>query len=952
MDPTEYVILDIETTGLDPEYSSIIEVGAVRVSRNKIKGEFSSFVSYGDEVPRNIQKLTGITSEMLKDAPPLSEVLKDLRVFIGKSPVVSHNGFSFDFRMLARNGFPIEDKYDSLELAFFVLPTNPTGHSAKALAEYFQLGGVPHRALADCRLEFEIIARLLKEFTLRPKMEAAALKAIGERAGWWWSGMLPGKSELVKHISGLVEKHVPYRKPQAQQEQIVYTETKNIDIEKVKSLFAPTEQYSEDRPEQKGMAVTIANSLNSHVHSVIEAGTGIGKSKAYLVPSVLFALENQIPVIVSTFTKALQDQLFFKEIPHLREITNKDLRVAVIKGKHNYVCLQKFDDFIDDTLETLPTRSVYEFRQEGVRFTTRLTAVLLAAWITRTQRGDWDELPYWFTDRIAKSIEQDVCNTDELCTDGTCEFYDDERCFLVKARLRAKDADLVVANHAVVLSGIIPRADEEDAVVDENMEGTVSRTHAIFPNEAKFLILDEAHHLEEAATSAWSEIVSAPMLQRLLQQMYGKRGVDKRLVAIADRKSNQRLMDLAANFKGLEQDTRLAIDNLFNDIIPALMPTRNDATTNNWSEFLSFKEVEMTTEYGKILRDALDNIASRLKSMSDILNAFSDDEDNPISKKVFRIRATRAYRIALSIEIITNVGPKYVRYIERKSGVIEIKADLLSVAEALKEDVYDNFSSVILTSATITIGKTFNFFDERCGTSLVENGQIEHHLLLSSFNYREQVKFFVPEGITYANNNEAQRMHYERSKSLIEEGVIAAGGGALILCSSHRQVEDLYSDLVRSLAKAGLYLLRQTRGKSVGSIVREFAEDTHSVLVGTRSLWQGVDVPGSSLRALFILKLPYSAPGNPVIEARKRALEDEGRSGFRDYYEPLAVLGLKQGFGRLIRKATDVGVVVMTDDRILGKPAFLTSFPEGVEVRRADKSTILSALTVLRPSDE
>jgi ATP-dependent DNA helicase DinG len=281
--------------------------------------------------------------------------------------------------------------------------------------------------------------------------------------------------------------------------------------------------------------------------------------------------------------------------------------------------------------------------------------------------------------------------------------------------------------------------------------------------------------------------------------------------------------------------------------------------------------------------------------------------------------------------------------------LIEIKADLLSVAETLKEEVYDNFSSVILTSATITVGQTFNFFDERCGTNLVENTKVEHKLLSSSFDYRKQVQFLVPEGITYSSGAEAQRLHYELSRNITEEGVIAAGGGALILCSSHKQVDSLYTDLVRPFAKSGLYLLRQTRGKSVGSVVREFAEDTNSVLVGTRSLWQGVDVPGPALRALFILKLPYLALGNPVMEARQEALDAAGKNGFSDYYEPLAVLSLKQGFGRLIRKATDKGVVVMMDDRILRKRAFTTSFPEGVEVKRVDRATILAALAALKP---
>src|SRR3989344_8761671 len=949
----EFVILDIETTGLDPEYSSIIEIGALIVSGDKIISEFVSFVAYDDGVPDNIRRLTGITDEMLEGAPPRSQVLKDLRTFIGKRPVVSHNGFSFDYRMLERNGFNIEEKYDSLELAFFVLPTNPTGHSTKALSEYFLLEKIPHRALGDCKIEFDVIKRLLKQFSTLPKKKAAALKAVAERGGWWWAQFLPGQVEPIDHLWNLIEPHVPYRKRDAEQERLLL-QTKKIDIERVKTLFTPQAgggQYSEDRPEQRDMAITVANTFNAHTHCVIEAGTGVGKAKAYLVPSVLFALENQIPVIVSTFTKALQDQLFFKEIPHLCKITNKDLRVAVLKGKHNYVCLQKFDELAEETLQTLPTRSLYEFGHDEVKFTPRLAVVLLSSWILTTGRGDWDELPYWLVDRIHKNIEGDVCNSDELCTSGICDLFDAQKCFFAKAKLRAGDADLVIANHAVVLSGIIP-TDGTEATTDDSDEAEQNgvqpnRTHAVFPNEARFLILDEAHHLEQAATSAWSEIVSAPGLQRLLPQIYGKKGVDKRLQTIAKNKANERLVGLATNFAGLEQDTKLAINNLFDDIIPAIMPPRG---TSGWSEYLAFSTIEMTPDHAKVLKDSLSNIASRLRSMASILKAFADDEENPVLKKVLTIRARRALITADSIDIITDDGPAYVRYIERRGGIIEIKADLLSVAETLKEEVYDNFESVILTSATITIGQTFNFFDDRCGTNLVEAAKIKHRLLPSSFDYEKQVQFLVPEGIAYGSG-EAVRLHYELSKNLIEEGVIAAGGGALILCSSHPQVESFYNDLVRPFAKSGLYLLRQIRGRSVGSVVREFAEDVHSVLVGTRSLWQGVDVPGPSLRALFIIKLPYDPPGNPVNEARKETYGG-GWRGFSEYSEPLAVLALKQGFGRLIRKATDKGVVVMTDDRILRKRAFTTSFPKGVVVKRADKATILAALSALRPSGE
>jgi predicted DnaQ family exonuclease/DinG family helicase len=941
----EYIVLDIESTGLDIEYSSIIEIGAVLVSGGRIKDEFSSFVKFCEELPFEIKKLTGIEEKDLINAPSVESVILNLQKFIGKRPVVCHNGFNFDFPMLERAGLKIYEKYDSLEFAFFVLPTHELGHSVSALARKFELGEPPHRALEDSRLEFEIICRLQKDFSKRKKEKAEALKALAKRMGWWWTELLPGKSTPKDLITTLVEKHEAYRKKNALQDQLLLG-TQKIDFSEVATFFLPqnsSEGYSENRPEQQKMAAMITDSFNEHRHLVIEAGTGTGKSKAYLAPSVIFALKNSIPVIVATHTKALQDQLFLKEIPHLRE-TLPDLRVAVLKGKKNYVCLRKFEEFVEDVESGMQQRSLYEFGENGTRFTSRLAVLLIGSWILETNRGDWDELPYWLKEKIHKRVEVDVCNLDELCTKEICEYHEEEKCFLAKARLRAKDADLVIANHAIVLSGIIPSNQNESAITDfdEEPNEQLPPSHALFPNEAKFLVIDEAHHLEDDATSSWTYSFSKTDFENLIEQFYGKRGVKRQLASIVRDLNQQNLEQQLDSFNGMEGNIKLSIDSFFNNILPSLIGV---SSYEGGSNYLSIRDLDQNPESKKIFFDGLDDLRERLNAISRIISLFADATDNEITKKILHVRSRSLKRLDYAIIKVLEENDIYVKYLERTKNFIEVKAAPLSVKQLLNEMVYNNFSSVILTSATLTVGKTFNFFADRCGTILIPEEKIKYSLLPSSFDYQEQVQLFVTREICYDSRNEESRaQHFQQCSDFLERAVLASGGGALILCSSHDQINRLYKKLHEPLAKRNILLLRQTKGFSVSSVIRDFKEDINSVLIGTETLWQGIDVPGDALRSLFIYKIPYRMPREPLLEARKREIEENGGNGFSEYYEPLAALTLKQGFGRLIRKITDKGIAVIMDERLLRRPMLLRSFPDGANPKGASNNEIIKAL--------
>lgn len=941
----KYVILDIETTGLDIKFSSIIEIGAVLIVDGKIKKEFHSFVRYTNGLPKDIRKLTGIEGNMLREAPKLETVIKNLRDFLGDNPVVAHNGFGFDFPILEHAGLNIAKEYDSLEFAFFVLPTDSTGHSITALAKKFGLGDTPHRALEDCKLEFEIIKKLQHTYLKKPKKKAEALKFFSKRMGWWWSEFLPGSSRAIDHISNLVEKYESYRKKDAAQDQLLLG-TENIDFSEIKQYFTPSQKqsendYAEDRPEQQKMAAMIADSFSEHRHLVIEAGTGTGKSKAYLVPSIAFALKNCIPVIIATHTKTLQDQLFLKEIPHLKSTINPDLRVTMIKGKKNYVCLTKFENFVD-SVDELQQRSLYEFGKFGIGFTSRLGAVLLAAWILDTDRGDWDELPYWLKERLPKRVERDVCNWDELCTKYTCDAHEEERCFLAKARLRAKDADIVIANHAIVLSGIIPSREREDKDGQDGDEDVREYSHAVFPTEAKFLIIDEAHHLEDDATSAWTKTIAKSDFDSLMEQLYGRHGAIRIITYAIKGRDDEKLFAKFDSFSKMQGIIGIAAESFFIRLLPTLIKSSH---YENGTSYRDLKDLTDTFGNKNDFTDTLENLEQLLLSTAEILDYFRDEIDNNATEHKLKILSKNIKEAAGTISTLLNDDPKYVLYLERTKSIISINAAPLAVDELLKETVYDNFSSVVMTSATLTVNKKFRFFADRCGTILLPREEIRYQALNSSFDYQKQVQFFATKDITYDSKNRDNRnVHLEQCCDFLQKAIIASNGGALILCSSYEQVDRLYENLYGPLAKSNIALLRQAKGFSVVSTINDFREDINSVLIGTEALWQGIDVPGESLRTLFIIKIPYRMPDIPLIAARREELERNGGNGFSGYYEPLAILNLKQGFGRLIRKATDKGTVIILDSKIMGKPAILNSFPGGVKPIGADEMTIINAL--------
>ena len=945
----KYVIIDIETTGLDIESSAIIEVAAILINDSTIQAEYHSLIKYKWALPFEIKRLTGITDDMLQDAPSIQHVVSELQTFIKKYPVIAHNGFNFDFPLLERAGIKFEEKYDSMEYAFFVLPVNYTGHSVRALARFFKLEEEKHRALDDCKLQHEILKNLKDCFIKRRKDQREALKYVASSIKWWWVNFLPGQARPCVSIVDLIDEYKSYKKRVPEQDRLSL-QTTNIDLREVASCFdriggESTEVYSEDRPEQRNMAVSIAEALNSHKHAVIEAGTGTGKSKAYLAPSALFARRNNIPVVIATYTKALQIQLFNKEIPHIKDIISHELRVSLLMGKANYVCLQKFDDAFRGVGQKFFDRSLYEFREGGVRFTSQLSYLLLASWVCETQRGDWEEIPYWLKERrMPKKVANEILNTDELCDKEACELYDAKKCFLAKARMAARDSDLIIINHAIALGGII--AEEIDHPPDnpEAPETQKRYSHTVFPGEAQYIVFDEANHLEDAATTAWENVISGTFMKLFVERLYGKRGIKKYLDSHAKHGATDLFLSSHALFVSTEQKMRILTDSLFSKALPQVAPIDYGSPYKKVERIEVLRNAGQWDTIDKLLTDIFDSLVSVKHSLEDIRDHATDER---LKKKV-TIRACTVQTVLRKIGVILGTDKEYVRYVENSGNELSLKAALISVAQRLREYVYDNYTT-IMTSAAIQVGGDFSFFASRCGTSLIAREKVTYQLFSSSFDYEKQVQFFVPSGVAYNSND--RNNHLSQCIELLKQMVVASNGGALILCSSHEQVDTLYEELKNTLDKANIWLLRQYAGGSVTSIVESFKTDTNSVLIGTKTLWQGIDVPGEALRSLFIVKIPYSNFSDPIIRARREAIDDVGMDSYGLYYEPLAALELKQGFGRLIRKRTDKGIAVLLDENLMNKPRILSSLPPGVHPMRTEPNNIIRELNKLTLSN-
>ena len=658
----------------------------------------------------------------------------------------------------------------------------------------------------------------------------------------------------------------------------------------------------EDRPSQRDMAAYVADTYNDGGISLLEAGTGVGKSFAYLVPAIRWALDNDERTVVATATITLQEQLVGKDLPLLRQAfrsQGEEPTFALLKGWRNYLCLLRLDTarMGQSSLLEADRRSELE---------------ALAAWAARTGDGSLSDL----ADQPSAEVWDEVAAESDLCGRLKCPHF--ERCFVFQARRRAADAHVVVVNHHLLAADIAVRR------VQENWQDA-----AVLP-PYKRLVLDEGHHLEDVAASHLGQQVSSFSVARLLGRLErnGKGLVPtlaQELLGRDDLLSKASLELVRTSLLPAIHDARtfstkvlgLLADHLIASGVGQVRLTDDFAAHEIWANGLSDSLDALVRALDR-LRDGVETVADRMEVSDD-----GDRRSQLLLELRGVIRRLQSTNDGLLGALRPGPGAATVRWVERRGqrpvgGLpfpVGLSAVPLDLAPLLKESLFDRVETVICTSATLASAGDFAFYRGRVGLSLPPDRVLYEAILPSPFDFGSQCLFGVPTDL--ADPRADQPGHDAGMAQVVHDLAHASDGGMFVLFTSHAALKRV-AQVARARLGGRWPVLVQGEAPR-DQLLRRFRDAGNAILFGTDSFWEGVDVPGRALRALVLAKLPFKVPSEPLTAARLERLAEAGEDGFAGYLVPHAALKLKQGFGRLIRTTTDVGVVVLLDHRIVTK---------------------------------
>lgn len=663
-------------------------------------------------------------------------------------------------------------------------------------------------------------------------------------------------------------------------------------------LAALSDRY-EPRPTQIDLARSVAKAFNSGAIGAFEAGTGVGKSFAYLLPAMLWSLDNKDRVVVSTGTINLQQQLMDKDIPMAQRIIGREVKAVLLKGRQNYLCKRRLAEALQD-------RDLFDDEAEEL--------ARISEWAKTTDDGSRSDLSFMPT----QGVWSRVSSESDACMGMRCAFH--QECFVMRVRKEAASASLLVVNHHLLF------ADLEARMMGAGYDDT-----AVLP-PFHHIVFDEAHSMEDAATSFFSEYFTRFKLNKQLNILYRVRrgSVGGHLIALERLSSAggevQEAMAAIASLKDAFQaaeDAALALTEIDGSWrLSGKTASRAEGLLSSLSELR-----KRIAEFAGIIRGVLDGIpeeeqddpvvweskfaVKRLEFIGTLCLHFAEWSERPES--VFWIERLRLPQRGKTAD---RASPWYPRLVQTP----------LSIAPMMKEGVFEPFRTVVCTSATLRIAGHFSYWMHRTGISLVEEERVLSGAYDSPFPYRSNVLFAVPDDAPLPEESGFQSWVETAIVSLLQ----ASAGHALVLFTSYESLRAACEVARSALAPYGMTILSQGDDDRA-RLLETFRTDESSVLFATDSFWEGVDAPGDTLLHVIMVKLPFRVPNDPVHAARSEAIELSGGNPFMELSLPEAVVRFRQGFGRLMRRKTDRGVVTVLDRRLLAKrygKIFLDSLPE------------------------
>lgn len=666
-------------------------------------------------------------------------------------------------------------------------------------------------------------------------------------------------------------------------------------------------QTYEVRPSQIDLCLSVASAFNSSKIGVFEAGTGVGKSFAYLLPAMLWALDNQDRVVVSTGTINLQQQLIEKDIPMAQKILGRPIKSVLLKGRQNYVCKRRLSEALS---EAKIEKDLFEDETEELE--------KIDQWSQTTIDGSRSDISFMPKEALWARISSES----DACMGMRCAFH--ETCFVMRVRKEAASASLLVVNHHLLF------ADLEARMMGAGYDDT-----AVLP-PFHHIVFDEAHAMEDAATSFFSEYFTRFKLLKQLSILYRVRrnSIGGHLIALGRLSAGdthvqnalQAIQEAKESFSQVEDEALLILGDTFSWRLAE--KTEKDA----YGLILALEELRKKISIvTSLVRDVIEDISDedqnetivweskfvlrRLEFIGTLCLNFSEWKDR--KEQIYWIEKNRLS--SRSARFGDRDGMWYPRFVQTP----------LSVASMMQTGVFEPFRTVVCTSATLRIAENFYYWMHRTGVSLLDEDRVLSGVYDSPFPYKSQVLFAIP--------NDAPLPEASGFQSYIETAIVsllqASGGHALVLFTSYESLRQACDVARKALAPLGLTILKQGDDDRT-RLLDTFREDSSSVLFATDSFWEGVDAPGDALLHVIIVKLPFRVPNDPVHSARSEAIEKKGGNSFMELSVPEAVVRFRQGFGRLMRRKTDRGVVTVLDRRLLVKKygsIFLASVPETVQ---------------------
>lgn len=680
----------------------------------------------------------------------------------------------------------------------------------------------------------------------------------------------------------------------------------------------------EYREEQEEMAQYIQDAINEDRKIIVEAGTGTGKTLAYLIPSIKWAVTNKKKVIIATNTINLQEQLLLKDIPLAKSIIKDEFSYVLVKGRNNYVCKRLFNELVLGKSIDIETFSMEA--REQIEY--------ILKWGNKTKTGDKAELPF----EVYPDVWELVQSTTELCLGKKCPYR--KECFYMKTRMEKMEADILISNHHVFFADLNVRAETD-----------FDSEYLILPRY-DMVIFDEAHNVESVARSYFSVEVSKISFTRLLNRIYQKKNKKKKeksaLIRVEDTVDEKNLEDSEQYIyllNTLKEEISILqnIGDEYFDEIRKIYETNTEAPIKK-----SLNNFEMTkSRFLENLREKKDIFQGKLADYLNLMMSFNNviDEEKDKNPEVINfnnhLKMFKAYIDSFKF-INSFEDDNYIYWLDinsKRTNVV-LTATPLNIAQKLSTVLFDNLDRLVFASATIVVNGNFDYFKKSLG--LDEEDCIEA-IIKSPFDYDEQMSVYIPSDIQDSENINA---FVSDASKFILNILLKTNGKAFILFTSYIMLNQIYYSISKKLKDKGFEVFLHG-DKPRSQIIKEFKEAENPILFGTTSFWEGVDVQGENLSNVIITKLPFLVPTDPVVSAISKKIEEDGGNSFMDFQLPEAIIKFKQGVGRLIRKKTDSGNIFILDNRILKKrygSLFINALPSQKNIKILEKDDIIEEI--------